>query len=72
MSGAAILAAEFIGLLDSDRLRTEVGKTYRSNPVAHAAYTAQMARQEELYRLLVHERALDAILKDRPATGGNE
>ncbi|HEY8761399.1 MAG TPA: gluconokinase [Candidatus Dormibacteraeota bacterium] len=68
--GAAILAAEFIGALESDRLKTEVGRTYRTNPVAHAAYTVQMARQEELYRLLVRERALDAILKDRTETGG--
>jgi gluconokinase len=67
--GAAILAAEFIGALDSERLKTEVGRTYRTNPAAHDAYTVQMARQEELYRLLVHERALDAILKDRPAPG---
>ncbi len=70
--GAAILAAEFIGVLDSDSLKTEVGRTYRSNAAAHDAYTVQLARQEELYRLLVHERALDAILKDRPATGGKE
>jgi gluconokinase len=68
--GAAIMAAEFIGMLDSDRLKTEVGRTYRTNRAAHDAYTVQMARQEELYRLLVRERALDAILKDRPATGG--
>jgi gluconokinase len=70
--GAAILAAEFIGMLNSDRLKTEVGKTYHTNPGAHEAYTVQMARQEELYRLLVRERALDAILKDRPGTGGKE
>jgi gluconokinase len=68
--GAAILAAEFIRALNSDRLKTEVGRTYRPNPSAHDAYTAQMARQEELYRLLVRDRALDAILKDRSATGG--
>jgi gluconokinase len=67
--GAAILAAEQIGALDGDRLKTEVGRTYRTNPAAHDAYTAQMARQEELYRLLVQERALDAILKDRPVAG---
>ena len=67
--GAAILAAEFIGVLNSDRLKTEVGKTYRPNPAAHDAYTTQMARQEELYRLLVRERALDAILKERPVAG---
>jgi gluconokinase len=67
--GAAMLAAELIGALKSDRQKTEVGKTYRSNPLAHEAYTLQMARQEELYRLLVQERALDAILKDRPIAG---
>ena len=70
--GAAIFASEYIGALDSDRLKTEVGRTYHTKPAAHAAYAVQMARQEELYRLLVRERALDAILKDRPATGGNE
>jgi gluconokinase len=70
--GAAILAAEFIGELNGDRMKTEVGRTYRTNPAAHDAYRLQMARQEELYRLLVRERALDAILKDRPATGGKE
>jgi len=68
--GAAILAAEFVGALKSDRLKTEVGRTYRTNPAAHDAYTVQLARQEELYRLLVRERALDAILKDRTETGG--
>jgi sugar (pentulose or hexulose) kinase len=67
--GAAILAAELIGALDGDRLKTEVGRTFRTNPAAHSAYTVQMARQEELYRLLVRERALDAILKDRPVAG---
>ncbi len=68
--GAAILAAEFIGALHGDRLKTEVGKTYRTNAAGHDAYTAQMARQEELYRLLVRERALDAILKNTPLAGG--
>jgi gluconokinase len=67
--GAAIFAGEHIGALDGDRLKTEVGRTYRTNPAAHDAYTVQMARQEELYRLLVQERALDAILKDRPLAG---
>jgi gluconokinase len=70
--GAAMLAAEFIGALKSDQMKASVGRTYRSDPVAHHAYEIQTARQEELYRLLVQERALDAILKDRPATGGDQ
>jgi gluconokinase len=67
--GAAILALEKIGALDGDRLRSEVGRTYHSDAEAHGLYQIQTARQEELYRLLVRERALDAILKDQPATG---
>jgi gluconokinase len=57
--GAAMLAAEVIGALDTDKLKAEVGKTYRTNPAAQEAYRIQMVRQEELYRLLVRERALD-------------
>jgi gluconokinase len=57
--GAAILALEHIGALDGDRLRSEVGRTYRSVPESHAAYRLQTARQEELYRLLVKERRLN-------------
>ena len=68
--GAAILALEHLGAINGDRLRSEVGRTYHSEPEAHAAYQVQTARQEELYRLLVRERALDAILKAPPPTGG--
>ena len=68
--GAAILALEQVGALDGDRLRSQVGRTYHSDPQAHSAYEVQTARQEELYRLLVRDRALDAILKDHPPTGG--
>ena len=71
--GAAILAGEAIGTLDGQRLKAEVGRTYRTDPAAHEAYQSQARRQEELYRLLVHERRLDAILKDRsPVNGGNQ
>ena len=70
--GAAIFAAEHLGVLGGDKLRTEVGRTYRTAAAAHEAYRLQTARQEELYRLLIHDRALDAgdaILNVRPATG---
>ena len=69
--GAAMLALELIGALDTDKQKAEVGRTYRANRAANEAYRVQMERQEELYRLLVRERALDAILKNRPATGGD-
>ena len=69
--GAAILAAEHLGSLNGDKLKTEVGRTYRTAAAAHAAYGLQTARQEELYRFLVRDRSLDAILKVRPATGEN-
>ncbi|TMD53738.1 MAG: carbohydrate kinase [Chloroflexi bacterium] len=59
--GAAILALEHLGLVDGDRLKSEVGRTYRPDLAAHGAYTLQTARQEELYRLLVKERALSRV-----------
>ena len=57
--GAAILAAEHLGVLDAERLPTEVGRTYRTADSAHSAYRLQTARQEELYRLLVRDRSLE-------------
>jgi len=70
--GAAMLAAEHIGSLDSDKMKAEVGRTYTVNREAHATYEVAAARQQELYRLLVQEKRLDAILKGRTATGGDE
>jgi len=64
--GAAILAAEHIGALDGDSMPTVVGRTFRTNPAAYAAYAGQMRRQEELYRLLIRERLLDATLRHQP------
>lgn len=69
--GASILAGEFIGVLKGERIRAEVGRTYRVNAAARAAYAREALRQQELYRLLVGERALDAILKDPTKTGGD-
>ena len=70
--GAAIFAAEHLGLLRAGEMRTEVGRTYRVRPAAEAAYEVAAARQEELYRLLVHENRLDAILRGPTATGGKQ
>jgi gluconokinase len=76
--GAAMLAGELIGSIDSARMKAQVGRTYAANPAAHAAYGVQAARQEELYRLLVHDRRLEraaplhAILKGPTATGGKQ
>ena len=59
--GAAILALEHLGAVDGDRLMSEVGRTYRPDPPTHDSYLVQTARQEELYRLLVKERALSRV-----------
>lgn len=68
--GAAIFAAEHIGALDSEKMQAKVGRTYAVDREAQAAYEVAAARQQELYRLLVHENRLDAILKGPTATGG--
>ncbi|HVD00940.1 MAG TPA: gluconokinase [Candidatus Dormibacteraeota bacterium] len=68
--GAAIFAGEHIGALDSKKLKAQVGRTYAVNRDAQAAYEVAADRQAELYRLLVHENRLDAILKGPTATGG--
>ena len=69
--GASMLAGEFIGVLRGERMKTEVGRTYRVNPAAREVYARQALRQEELYRLLVRERALEGSPPDPANTGGN-
>lgn len=68
--GAAIFAAEHIGALDSEKMQAKVGRTYAVDSDAQAAYEVAAARQQELYRLLIQENRLDAILKGPTATGG--
>jgi gluconokinase len=57
--GAAMLAAEHIGALDSDKMKAEVGRTYAVDRTAQAAYEVAAARQAEMYRLLIHENRLE-------------
>ena len=69
--GAALFALEHLGLVDGDRLPSEVGRVYRCNQGSRTAYEAATSKQETLYRLLITENALDATMRDPTATGGD-
>jgi gluconokinase len=63
--GAAICALEHLCLLDGDRLRPRVGRTFAPDPAATEIYARQLTKQENLYRLLIAEQGLVA---DAPAS----
>jgi gluconokinase len=58
--GAAIRALEQRGLLQGDQLQPHVGRTFAPDPPATETYARQLARQENLYRLLIAEQGLEA------------
>ena len=69
--GAAVMALEHAGVLNGDKLPTEVGRTYRAKAAARPVYELQTRKQEALYDALIRRQVLDGILKPKgPATGG--
>ena len=58
--GAAICALAQLGLVDIDGLRPRLGRTFTPSPAATEAYALQLARQENLYRLLIAEGGLES------------
>ena len=65
------MALEHAGVLNGDKLPTEVGRTYRAKAAARPVYALQTRRQEALYDALIRRPLLDGILKPKgPATGG--
>ena len=64
--GAAILALEHLGVVDGDRLKAEVSRTYEPNPAARGTYRRLAQRQRRLYEFLVAERGLDSVSSSDP------
>ena len=55
--GAALVALEQLGAIRSwEDVPVALGKTVTPNMAAHAVYQAAIARQEQMYRLLVPPR----------------
>lgn len=57
--GAAVCALEQLGLLDGDRLKPQVGQTFAPDAATTETYSRQLAKQENLYRLLIAEQGLE-------------
>lgn len=57
--GAAVCALEQLGLLDGDRLKPQVGQTFAPDAATTETYSRQLAKQENLYRLLIAQQGLE-------------
>ncbi len=51
--GAALLALHALGAIPSPAVPAELGSTYDPDPARHTIYQAAIARQRQLYRLLI-------------------